>query len=50
MPREFSRLQQALALVDTDSVPDPVLGSSAACGRGLEPQLEAQRRTSWLSC
>lgn len=46
---EFSRLQQALALVDTDSVPDPGPGFERRVWARLEPQLEAQRRTSWFS-
>lgn len=46
---EFSRLQQALALVDTDSVPDPGPGFERRVWARLEPQLEAQRGTSWFS-
>ena len=42
---EFSRLQQALALVDTDTVPDPGPGFERRVWARLEPQLEEQRRS-----
>jgi hypothetical protein len=46
---EFSRLQQALALVDTDTVPDPGPGFERRVWARLEPELEAHQRRSWIS-
>src|SRR5262245_23327813 len=46
---EFARLQHALALVDTDRVPDPGPGFERRVWARLEPQLEAERRRSWFS-
>jgi hypothetical protein len=46
---EFSRLQQALALVDTDTVPDPGPGFERRVWARLEPQLQVEPRTSWFS-
>ena len=46
---ELTRLQQALALVDTETVPDPGPGFERRVWARLEPQLEGQRRASWLS-
>ena len=47
--QEFSGLQQALALVDTDTVPDPGPGFERRVWARLEPELEAQRHSSWWS-
>jgi hypothetical protein len=44
---EFAQLQQALALVDTDTVPDPGPGFERRVWARLEPELGAERSSWW---
>jgi len=46
---EFSRLQQALAIVDAESIPDPGPGFERRMWARIEPQLESRGPASWWS-